>query len=60
MFIFSCAISCLIYYTGVIIFPLVSNKLRDEFNINSEEYALMLIIGSLGAFCGIGVTPLTD
>lgn len=32
LFIFSCAISCLIYYSGVIIFPLSSKRVRDEFN----------------------------
>jgi len=37
LFILSCAISCLIYYSGVVIFPLSAKRIRDEFQYGADE-----------------------
>jgi len=60
LFIFSCAISCLIYYSGVVVFPLSSARIREEFDYSREEYATMFFVGACGAFFGIGTTTLAD
>ena len=60
LFIISACISAIMYYVGIIIFPININKIREEFALADHEVALIMVCQNAGAITGIATTMFAD